>query len=422
MAPRHSLKMIVTNEFTRDPRVCRSAITAENAGYDVSVHCIVDHFNREYEFISKIKVYRYINTIFPSIFCRISSKFIKALSVRGMQGNNANSEVGLIGKRIPNYLNRLLILIWESGIFFKLLILNYKVFVLCKKDKADIYHVHDLDTLLSGYLLARHHSSNLIYDSHELYVEQLPETYPILRKYFFIYEKFLIKKADIVITINQSIADQLSRRYHINPPEIIMNCPFYQKSGNPEKQSSFVKIIYQGIFAPGRGLEETIIAAKCFENAKLYLRGYGILENKLKTLVSKNALEEKVIFLPPVDMNSLIQSLDTFDIGIISYRSTLLNNYLALPNKIFEYMMGGCAIAACDIPEIKNVINTCQNGVLFNPDDPENICIEINSLTNNPDLLGKMKKNSILWAKNYYNWEIQGESLVKIYNGLSGME
>jgi len=420
MAPRHSLKMIVTNEFTKDPRVCRSAITAEDAGYDVSVHCIVDNFKREYEVISKIKVYRYLNTIFPGILYRISSKFIKAMSARGMQGNNTNSEVGLRGKRIPIFFNRLLKFILESGIFFQLLILNYKIFVLCKKDKADIYHVHDLDTLLSGYLLARHHSSYLIYDSHELYVEQLPEAYPILRKYLFIYEKFLIKKTDVVITINQSIADQLSGRYHINPPEIIMNCPFYQKSGNPEKPNPIVRIIYQGIFAPGRGLEETIVAAKCFENAELYLRGYGILENKLKTLVCKHALEEKVIFLPPVEMNSLIQSLDTFDIGIISYKSTVLNNFLALPNKIFEYMMGNCAIAACDIPEIQKVINTCQNGVLFNPDDPENICIKINSLTNNPDLLGEMKKNSMIWAKNYYNWEIQGKNLVKIYNELSG--
>lgn len=307
----------------------------------------------------------------------------------------------------------------EIRLIFIILGVNLLLLLNALKSKADIYYANDLDTLPASFLLSRIYKAKLIYDVHELYAEQFGNYSIQYTKFLIWLESIFINKADKVITVNDSISDILSQRHQIERPTVILNCPMYidiQKYRRNARNHK-VKIIYQGIYNPERGLEELILSAKHIENGLLFFRGYGTLDARLRRLVTKNGLEEKVFFLEPVRMQDLVISLQDMDVGVGAFKNLALNSYYCLPNKIFEYMMAGLTLAVSDLPELRKITEQCGNGVLFDPNNPVDIAEKINSLTNHPEELERMKANSLKWAK-VYNWEGQSQKLQNICNDL----
>lgn len=393
--------MLVQNEIKNDPRVYKTAFTIDSLGHEVIVLCISDEGNEKEE-IDNIKVER--------VRRKKISKKVK-LKNRSVQ----ISDQFIIKKEKVFRINDLKFLL-------KLLFTNFQLILAGKKYKSSIYFANDLDTLLAATVLSKLNRGKLIYDSHELYNEQFINTSIFLKKSLEIIERSLIKKSDVVITVNDSIAEVLSNRYTIPLPTTLLNCPNYKKLAKQEKQEvrNYAKLVYLGKYIPGRGLEEIIQSMKYVENAVLFLRGFGDLESKLIKIVEEEKLENKVKFLEPVPMTEIVKSLADFDIGIVPYKPVSLNNKLATPNKIFEYMMAGLAISSSDIPELRKIVLSNDLGTVFYPDSIESISNAINKMTQNKSELEKMKNNSKKRSKEIYNWEVQSKKLVHIFNELLG--
>lgn len=89
-------------------------------------------------------------------------------------------------------------------------------------------------TLFLGSYAAKKNKAGLIYDSHEYLagIKRMTKFknlfdrifYPLFLFSWKLHERFLIKKADAIITINEIIAKALARRYRIKKPYVIMNC------------------------------------------------------------------------------------------------------------------------------------------------------------------------------------------------------
>ena len=56
--------------------------------------------------------------------------------------------------------------------FYYLLQYFFKTLQLLLHQKTDVYHSHDFETLLLGYISAKVKRTKLVYDSHELWVER----------------------------------------------------------------------------------------------------------------------------------------------------------------------------------------------------------------------------------------------------------
>jgi len=295
---------------------------------------------------------------------------------------------------------------------------NFLFFIETRKVHADLYHVADLNMLFTGVLMKIKHSAKLVYDSHELWIESLETGSKPLKSILMRYENFLIHFANSVITVNESIAEELSKRYTITKPEVIYNCPFYEEStvlAHPEE----VRVIYQGRYQTGRGIEETILTAG-YIKGRMFMRGIDDMPgkpylNQLQGIAHDNDLQSKIDFIDPVPMVDLVKGLEGYDIGIVPYKPVNLNNYYATPNKIFEYLMAGMAVVGSDIPELRRIIIGENVGAVFNPDDPHDIARSINHIITEPGLLERMKKNARRCSRETYNWEIQGGRLYKIY-------
>jgi glycosyltransferase involved in cell wall biosynthesis len=169
--------------------------------------------------------------------------------------------------------------------------------------------------------------------------------------------------------------------------------------------------LYQGRYAPERGLENLVRAAHhLLPDIGLVFRGYGPIEGELRALASGT---KNVRFVQPVPMEQLVDAARDADVGIVSYLSSNLNNYLASPNKLFEYIHAGLPVAASDIPFIRKVV--CENdiGAVFDPKDPLSIAESLNRVTRPRELLRHRKR--IIAAAKKYSWQVEEKKLLRTY-------
>ncbi len=301
-------------------------------------------------------------------------------------------------------------------------------FKIIEQEPADIYHAHDLNTLPIAFWAKKKLGGKLVYDSHELYTEKTGLNW-LERFLARIIERNLIGKSDRIITVNHSIAGQLEKRYNLNISAIVMNCPVAAKKNKQQHynrkfipvSNKFKVVIYQGGFAPGRGLFNLIKAIKLVSLSQiiLVLIGWGKLESELKSFVETDQeLHDKVIFLPPVSPDKLIYVTKEAHLGVIPFRKVSLNNYYGLPNKMFEYLMAGLPVAASDFPELRKIVLGHKLGAVFNPEDPEDIARAIDFILSNPKRYRQMKENAKKAAK-IYNWENESKKLLKVYSELT---
>lgn len=399
-----TLCLFVTNDLINDPRVVRTAKLAVQAGLNVHVLCTLSDRTKEFEEKDGYKIHRF-KVGWRDIGITI---FKKLFSTKNKKKEYIKQE----GQQKEGFLQKLKLLFYI--LYVKKL---NKVFAKkALKLNADICHCNDLDTLEAGIEVKRKNNAKIIYDAHEIFAEQhIMEKF--WKKYWLNIEKKLIAKTDWVISVNQHIVDYFKKLYpDIKNTEVVFNCPFLESININPKDKNKIIILYQGRYENYRGLEELIKSMKWVnDNALLYIRGYGPAELKIRKLVTELNLDNKIKFLEPTEMKDLVKEASIGDIGVVSYKPMCLDHIYATPNKFFEYMMAGLALAVSDFPAMKEIVSENKLGITFNPEDPENIAKALNKLVENRELLQNSKKNALKAARERFNWEKEGEKLVKIY-------
>jgi glycosyltransferase involved in cell wall biosynthesis len=281
---------------------------------------------------------------------------------------------------------------------------------------ADIYHCNDLDTLDIGVMM-KLMGKRLVYDSHELYVEEIPpgpaKVISAAR------ESLYVKLADVIITVNAFIADELRKRYHINRRiHVVLNCPNALGRMASElrfrNRSGIITVLYHGGFYHDRGLENLVLASKYFdEGIRLVMRGHGGLENKLRALGSGRS---NVVFEESVPMNQVVEAAASADIGIIPHPPTNLSTFYCSPNRLFEYIQAGLAVVASDLPFLREIVLGNQIGMVFNPHDPRDLARKINLAAKGSNL--SVFRQNVRKIADRYSWEVERHELYSAYADL----
>ena len=321
---------------------------------------------------------------------------------------------------------------YRSLMFFHkpLMFTDYYVraYRLVRDDEFDFFHAHDLNTLPVAAAAARTTGAKLIYDSHELY----PEVSTLSRlesRVWKTLERRLIRRADQVITVCESIADELSSRYSVPKPLILLNCPPRtnlpaQKGPNVLRAATGLSetdepiVLYQGGFATHRGLPELVEAARHFHCGILVLMGWGKLEAQLSAQIKDLGLSDRVIMIGPAAPSELASYTVGADLGVIPYQAVGLNNYYTTPNKLFEYILAGLPVAGSRFPELRRVIDGYGLGTMFDPNDPQDIALAINYMLDNPAAMAEMRANTAR-AADELTWENQAAKLLAAYGAIT---
>lgn len=405
MVLKRNLKML-----EKDSRVLREARTLMDAGYDVSVAIYGDGQSRKTLKLDGIHV----------IVAKVKDLFVAPMC-------NPFNDLGLPRLRFPlNILCTILARAYEISYLISTTRLLLKV-------NADAYHAHDAETLLPAYVASSLKGSRLVYDSHELWVERRRirrlhfVEKPLYRLFYRIVEGLGIRRADAVYTVNESLAEHLTRSYRIEMPVVLRNCPEHSMyEGETEAikkalslgQSKRI-VIYQGLLMSGRGLENLVDSARHLaDDAVLVLMGWGQDKEALTKRIRESGLDDRVKMLDAVPPKELIRYTSSADLGVIPYENLCLNNYLSTPNKVWEYIASGIPFAASDFPQMRKLAVDEDMGEVFDPEDPRSIADALSRLLGDREIYERKKGNVLRLAKERYNWESEGKKLLMAYESM----
>lgn len=296
-------------------------------------------------------------------------------------------------------------------------------------ERFEAIHCHDLDTLPAGVLLRDRLGRAdipLVYDAHELFPFQEPDR--AYQTFWSGVERRHIGRADLVITVNPSIAEEMAERYGISRPEVIYNGHETDAGGESLSRGAFLthfatdgelaRAIFPGRLERDRNLGALVEAfARLEGEAELLLLGGGSDEARLRRLCRRRGIRN-VRFGPWVSSEDLIAHLRHATFGVVPYLGTrCLNHRLCTPNKLFEFMEAELPVCASDLPELRRIVEGCEIGRVYPFESPRAIERSIR------DFLvrlrtGEFTPEALRAARERYSWRRQGEKLISLYQRL----
>jgi glycosyltransferase involved in cell wall biosynthesis len=288
---------------------------------------------------------------------------------------------------------------------------NMRLFFYLLFKKMDAICAIDLDTILPCLRISRLKNISRIYDAHELFTEMKEViSRPAIQKIWAKIEKKAVPKFRFGYTVSESIADEFHQRYKVKY-STIRNLPVLQHISTVESTERF--ILYQGAVNEARGLEYLIPAMKWI-NCKLMICGDGNFMGQLKKLISEHKLENKIELTGMLTPRKLAEISQKAYIGIAVPEKAGLNQYLALPNKLFDYIHAGLPQVTVNYPEYQKINSQFEVAVLLEDITPESIAATVNNLMADDVLYARLKTNCFK-AREILNWQQEEKKLLQFY-------
>jgi glycosyltransferase involved in cell wall biosynthesis len=308
---------------------------------------------------------------------------------------------------------------WQRVYFY-----HHQFLAAALQHAAKLYVAHDLPVLPAAAIAALHTGASLVYDAHELYPEQCHFS-AAQKTLFGNAEAALIKNADLVTTINQSIATEMAARYQIISPQVILNAPAIPaepwREGDLLRQDLHIPenkriLLYQGSLSLNRNLEDLIaaMAQLAKDDIALVMMGPGAeVRRKLERIASAGGtLGSRVFFRDAVPQAALLGYTGAAEVGIIPYPPIDLNSRYCTPNKLFDFIVAGLPILANDLPELRKFVHDNGFGQVHPLDGPVGIARAIETMFA-ADL--GVYRQRLAARRHEFVWGAQGEKLVSLY-------
>ncbi|KAA5922452.1 glycosyltransferase [Achromobacter xylosoxidans] len=305
----------------------------------------------------------------------------------------------------------------------------------------DFVHANDLTTLATGAVIAADRKCPLVYDSHEMWTENVTwnrragkyvEMPSWKRRLARIAEGKLLKKVASFYSVSPSILDEYERRYG-RRPLMLANVPdidvlaaadvpmpsVREMSGKDE--NTFITL-YLGGLGPARNIETVIEAHRYLDDNFLFaIRGpdaerWGA---DYTALARQFGIEHRVITLPGVGRDELLPGSRGADCGIVMLQNWCKNFYWFYPNKFFEYAAAGLPVAVSNFPDVSAHVAREGNGVTFDPHDARSIAEAIRNLAQDRKLAREMGARGRASVEREYNWQSAIAVMVDEYGRLS---
>lgn len=299
-------------------------------------------------------------------------------------------------------------------------------------ERPDIITAHDLGPLQAAVRLADRWEATgsrprVVYDSHELYVEQQTRWTRREKLAWKLHERRQIGRADLVTTVSPGIASELERRYRLTArPTLVLNSPVSPPtSADPaaaDVRSDLgcqpgILAVYVGSVKPGRGVDLLIPALSAKDGWRLAIVGAGRngYVQGLIEAATKLGVGGRVHLLDTRPAEELPTYLRTADVGVHPMEPSCLNHELALPNKLFDYLFAGLPVAVSALRQMRSLVDEHRLGTTFDPRDPSSAADAIITAADwprpvaSPPLLAEL------------SWENQAAQLVEAYERLASL-
>lgn len=299
--------------------------------------------------------------------------------------------------------------------------------------KADVYHAVDLNNLLVGYRAAKAKGAKLVYEAYELFPDVDNRWVRLKRGAWMRRERQLAPHADLSITVNEFIAEEIARRNNMPAPLVVLNCPDPPAGFDPLKRYDLIRerlniapaqkiVLYHGWIAKGRGLEDLVRATPMLAGkAVVVLIGYsdeGEGYRRQMEELGEVVAPGRVFTLPALPYRDLFLYCASADVGMVPIRDLGLNYRYTAPNRLFDFIQAGVPIVANDLPFLRKVIASDNLGVVSQLDSPGSYADAINRVLTLPDGGAEIRANMRRVAP-LYTWKAQAQVLLNGYERLA---
>lgn len=282
--------------------------------------------------------------------------------------------------------------------FLRILIDSYKICREIKRQNPEIIHANDLNALVPAYYASKHAKSKLIYDTHEVFLENNNVYNSFIKRNFWgFYENKIIRKVDKVVCVSHAAAEYFAKKYDIQLPMVVTHgAREIDRISISQPKAEAFEILNHGQFYYGRGYDVMVRAAKLSTNPNIVfvLRGFGVLEKELRDYVSESHIEN-VRFDDPVKTNELINKAASSSVGVAVTIPYCLNFKLSVSNKLFEYAAAGLPVIMSDVPEHRYLNNKYHFGIILKENTPECFLDAVLKLYEDKELYENCKVNAI---------------------------
>ena len=119
-------------------------------------------------------------------------------------------------------------------------------------------------------------------------------------------------------------------------------------------------------------------------------------EDYINELKNQNKENENVQFHEPVHLDEIVDMANNYDIGLCYFEPTTFNLKHCLPNKLFEYIQARMIVATGPSPDICNLLNRYNCGLISEEFTIKSLAESINNHTISD--LNLKKKNAVFAA------------------------
>jgi len=337
-----------------------------------------------------------------------------------------------------------------SALFFVNWTFYFKVPKLIKKYDVKHLHIHDLALAKTGYKLKSKIEGKVILDSHENYPELLA-TWFLTKKGFVArmknkllftpnrwrrYEKRIMPKMDKIIVVIDEMKDKFIERYGFEESKMCIISNYEKKSfaNDAMKMGSdneftfdpeIFYIIYVGGIGPIRGVDDVIRGVNLLKSrgkkVKFLILGSGnsAYLSELDGIVESEGLQEEVQFLGYKPFEVVNYYMQKADVNIIPHKRTGHTDH-TIPHKIFQIFLSKAPLLVSSCKPLKRMIDECDGGWVYESSDENSLAESVEEIMNSsPELKSEKIERAYQLAMTKYNWDLEGEKLVRFYNDLS---
>ena len=297
--------------------------------------------------------------------------------------------------------------------------------------KADIYHIHDPELLPWGLFLHWVSRKPVIYDSHEYLREDISTKHWIprairgpLARFADWFEKRVAKRLSGVVTVTEDMGERF-KPFQARVA-VVRNLP--PSSARPEVMDveRAPDVVYAGLLNAARGLDILFETSRMVHerHPETRFRMVGTVEwHDVDPALQAKAEDEwqavGVDFVGTVPFEEVAPLLAHGSIGWLPRSPHDLNNLLAWPNKLVEYMAAGLPIVASDLPTQAAVIAEARCGVVVEALSARAHAEAICELLENPERARSLGEAGLEASRTKFTWEADAAKLQQLYSELS---
>jgi glycosyltransferase involved in cell wall biosynthesis len=310
----------------------------------------------------------------------------------------------------------------------------------------DVIHAHDVhmvgiaaDAAARARLAGR--DVRWIYDAHE-FVAGLSQYGGRTRRVVAAWadlERTYIGRADRVITVSPAIAAELRRRHRLpRLPTVVLNAPAAPRDGpahadrGGDRAVPSVRaaagldqdvpfIVYSGGVQSARGLDSVVEALVQLPEVHLGIVAVpAVVTSYLDGLLERArqlGVAERVHLLPPVPSDRVVPYLASADVGIVPLLH-FGSHDLALPNKLFEHLLGHTPVVVSDCRVMADFVGDLGVGEVFPAGDATALASAVRRVVDARDQYEQAIADAWPGALMKCTWDHQEQVLRELYRDL----